>query len=81
MTQDSNLRRTNQWAFVLYDGQSRPNKTGLITTSLIKDSILAQAARSSSYPSLTGTYTILTETYYDDYSWISGSGSSLSSSH
>jgi len=80
MTQDSNLRRTNQWAFVLYDGQSRPNKTGLITTSLIKDSILAQAARSSSYPSLTGTYTILTETYYDDYSWISGSGSSLSSS-
>ncbi len=72
MTQDSNLRHTNQWAFVLYDGQSRPWRSGVITTSLIKDSILAQAARSTAYPTLSGTYTIMSETYFDDYSWITG---------
>ncbi len=73
MTQDSNLRRTNQWAFVLYDGESRPWESGVITTSLTKDSVIAQAARSTAYPTLTGTFTIMNTTYYDDYSWISGS--------
>ncbi|HWR33557.1 MAG TPA: DUF6443 domain-containing protein, partial [Chitinophagaceae bacterium] len=78
MTQDANLRTTNQWAFVKYDGQSRPVKSGLITTTLIKDSVLAQAARSNDYPTLSGTYTVATETYFDDYSWTSGTGMSSS---
>jgi len=73
MTQDANLRQTNQWAFVKYDGQSRPFRSGVITSGLVKDSIIAQAARSLDYPTLTGTYTITSETYFDDYSWISGS--------
>jgi hypothetical protein len=72
MTQDPNLRQTSQWAFVKYDGQSRPFRSGVITSALIKDSIIAQAARNSDYPTLTGTYTITSETYFDDYSWISG---------
>lgn len=80
MTQDPNLRAGNQWTFILYDGQSRPVKTGLITSALIKDSILVQAARSSNYPTLAGTYTVAAETYYDDYSWIAGSGTSLTGS-
>ncbi len=71
MTQDANLRQTNQWAFVLYDAQSRPSKSGVITSTTLKDTIIAQAGRSTSYPTLTGTYTITSETYYDDYSWIS----------
>jgi RHS repeat-associated protein len=77
MTQDSSLRVSNQWAFSLYDGQSRLCKTGLITMTIIKDSVLSQASRSTSYPTLTGTYTINTETYYDDYTWIPSSGTSL----
>ncbi|MDP9042181.1 MAG: hypothetical protein M3N30_09375 [Bacteroidota bacterium] len=78
MLQDSNLRVSNQWSFLLYDGQGRVIKTGIITSLLIKDSIQAQASRSTAYPTLTGTYTITSETYYDDYSWVSGSGSGLS---
>ncbi len=72
MTQDSNLRQTNQWAFVLYDGESRPWRKGVITSSLVKDTIIAQASASTAYPTLSGTYTITSETYFDDYSWISG---------
>jgi RHS repeat-associated protein len=79
MTQDPNLRTTNRWAFLLYDGQDRPVKSGLITSALTKDVILAQASTSNNYPTLTGTYTITSESYYDDYSWIAASGTSLSS--
>lgn len=80
MAQDPNLRASNQWNFVLYDAQNRPNESGLITTALIKDSILAQAARSTNYPTLSGTYTIMSQTFYDDYSWISITGAPLTSS-
>lgn len=72
MSQDANLRITNQWAFIIYDGQSRPRKTGLITSTLLKDTVIAQAAASTAYPTLTGSiYTTLSETFYDDYSWVS----------
>jgi RHS repeat-associated protein len=80
MIQDPNLRQTDQWAFVKYDAQSRRTKSGLITSSLIKDTIIAQAARNSDYPTLSGTYTITTEVYYDDYSWVGSSGTSLTGS-
>lgn len=74
MTQDENLRLTSQWTFIKYDGQSRPAKTGLITlTTLTKDQVISQAAASTDYPTLSGIYTILTEIYYDDYSWVTGS--------
>jgi RHS repeat-associated protein len=89
MTQDANLRIPPaggggaQWAFVKYDGQSRPIKSGLITSALIKDSIIAQASRSADYPTLSGTYTISSESYYDDYAWTSGTpvNSSLVTTH
>jgi RHS repeat-associated protein len=74
MTQDPNLRQTNKWAFVLYDVQSRPIKSGAITSTLSKDSIQAQAARSLAYPTLAGTYTVMTETYYDNHEWVSTEG-------
>jgi RHS repeat-associated protein len=77
MTQDPNLRQTNQWAFVKYDAQSRRTKGGLITSLLSKDSIIAQAARSNDYPNLSGTYTVMSEMYYDDYGWVASSGSGL----
>lgn len=80
MTQDPNLRQTNQWAFAKYDEQNRGIKSGVITSVLSKDSIIAQAARSADYPVLTGTYTVTTEAYYDDYSWVASSGSGLTGS-
>ena len=80
MTQDPRLAAAGQWAFVLYDAQSRPWRSGVITTATLKDSVIAQASRSMAYPTLTGTYTITSETYFDNYDWVSGSGSGLSAS-
>jgi RHS repeat-associated protein len=85
MTQDEKLRIPPsggggaQWAFVKYDGQSRPIKSGLITSALIKDTIFAQASRSTDYPVVSGTYTITSEAYYDDYSWIAATGAPVTS--
>jgi RHS repeat-associated protein len=80
MFQDSARRTTSQWAFIQYDAESRQISTGIITSSLIKDSILAQAARSTSYPTLSGTYAFYTKTFYDDFNWISANSAPVSSS-
>jgi len=69
LTQDSNLRATSQWAFLLYDAQSRASQAGFITLASNKDTVIAQASRSLAYPTLSGTYTLTMETYYDDYGW------------
>lgn len=71
MTQDPKLRLTHQWAFVIYDAQSRPVKSGVITNLNTASSIQAAAAASSSYPDLSvSVYTIYNESYYDDYDWV-----------
>ncbi len=72
MAQDANLRQTSEWTFIKYDEQSRHVKSGVITSSLSKDAIISAAAASANYPTLSGTYSIFAETYYDDYSWTSG---------
>jgi RHS repeat-associated protein len=74
MTQDPKLRQINEWAFVLYDAQSRAVKSGTIYSNLTKEIIQYQAANSSSYPTLSGTYTVMAETYYDNYEWVSPQG-------
>jgi RHS repeat-associated protein len=74
MTQDENLRTTNQWSFIKYDSQSRPDTTGLITVgSLTPAQVIANAASSNDYPTLTGTFTALSVQFYDNYSWVTGS--------
>ena len=74
MIQDDNLRLTNQWSFTKYDGQGRPDSTGLITSSLTQTQVIANAALSKDYPLVTGsTYTLLSVNYYDDYTWVTGS--------
>lgn len=84
MTQDPKLRASQQWAFVKYDKMSRPVKSGLITSSLTKDQIISQASVSNDYPSLSGDFTITSETFYDNYDWISAQsapfGSTIDSS-
>jgi RHS repeat-associated protein len=78
MTQDPKLGLSNQWAFVLYDAQNRPGKSGVITNSNTVASVQAAAAASSNYPVLSGAYTIFTETYYDNYDWVSSTGAPVS---
>ncbi len=83
MSQDSNLRAMGKWQVIEYDVFSRPVRTGLWTSGVNRTSHQSYANSSIIYPdpsSLTSNYEVLTETYYDNYDWVSGSGTSLGSS-
>jgi RHS repeat-associated protein len=88
MTQDANMRNaSSQWLVTLYDALNRPVQTGLWNNSSTFSSHMAAANDvanfpypNSTYPSadaLSSGYELLTETYYDDYSWVSTSGSTI----
>ncbi len=83
MTQDSLLRAREEWLTTTYDGENRPDSTLLMKDPSHYDSLsyhTAAAMTSPFYPALSGyTDTLQTQTYYDDYSWVAGSGTSLSS--
>jgi len=73
MTQDANMRNnTGYWLVTVYDSQNRPVKTGLWYTNTNNTRAIhaALAKYSSNYPITSSNFEMLTETYYDDYSWI-----------
>ena len=74
MTQDSVQRAAGKWLYTDYDLLNRANLTGIWTNA--SDRAIHQAAAESSltYPAPSSGYTILTQNYYDDYSWVSGTG-------
>jgi len=75
MSQDSNLRVQKKWQVTEYDGQGRPWRTGLLADSNSRSYHQNLARSSTTYPNTGGgNYEILTRTYYDDYSWVSGTG-------
>ena len=71
MSQDSVLRQNGQWNVSVYDSLNRPIKTALWTNSSNRATHQSSAQFSVSYPTLSGTYAVLTESFYDDYSWQS----------
>ena len=84
MTQDSALRSIEKWMFERYDTLSRPDSSGLMTDPADYNNLAYHqglAASSTNYPNL-GLYTteLLTQNYYDDYSWVNGATSLLGSS-
>jgi RHS repeat-associated protein len=84
LSQDSSLRSLQKWMYTRYDAINRTDSTGLITdpTNYNKLSYHENlAATSISYPNL-ALYTseLLTQTYYDNYNWVSGASSSLGTS-
>lgn len=79
MTQDANLRTSGKWLYTTYDSENRPILTGSWTNASDRATHQTAASASTAYPSPSSGYTVLTQTYYDDYSWVSGSGSGLSS--
>ncbi|MCC6289882.1 MAG: hypothetical protein IT249_18550 [Chitinophagaceae bacterium] len=84
MTQDGNLRNKQKWQYYQYDSQDRPIATGLMTdASNYNNRAYHQnlAIASAAYPNV-GSYTIevLTQTWYDNYSWVASTGSGLGSS-
>jgi len=82
MTQDSLLRSSEQWLTTTYDSENRPDSTVLMTDPTHYNNLsyhTAAAMSSPTYPALSGyTFSLQMQTYYDDYSWVAGSGTSLS---
>jgi len=74
MSQDSLLRLQGKWAVTEYDSLNRPWRTGLFTNSSNRAYHQNLASTSISYPNTSSNYEVLTQTYYDDYSWASAAG-------
>ncbi|HEY5370684.1 MAG TPA: DUF6443 domain-containing protein, partial [Hanamia sp.] len=74
MTQDSALRSLQKWMFIKYDAQNRPDSTGLITDPSHYNNLAyhdSLAYYSVYYPTVSSfTNEVLTQTFYDDYSWV-----------
>ncbi len=84
MTQDSSLRSQHEWLYTRYDSENRPDSTGLITDPTYYNQLAYQestAFASNNYP-VVSSYTtreLLTQTFYDDYSWVSTYGAPVAS--
>lgn len=73
MSQDSMQRQNGNWIVTGYDSMDRRIITSLWANSNSRSYFQSAAGISTNYPTLSGTYSTLTEDYYDDYSWESRS--------
>lgn len=80
MTQDAIQQQAGKWLVTEYDSQNRPWRTGLFTDANLRGYHQNLAYASSSYPNTSSNYEMLTQNFYDDYSWVSGTGTSLGTS-
>lgn len=71
MTQDSSLRKNGQWLVMTYDSLDRAVKVILWNNTGTIAYHQGIAYNSNAYPVLSGTYSVQTEVFYDDYSWQS----------
>jgi RHS repeat-associated protein len=77
LAQDAKMRTGSpvKWLYTQYDVLNRPIATGLWTNASTLATHSAAAFSSTGYPDLTGqTYEVLSQTFYDDYSWLAGNG-------
>lgn len=74
MTQDSTLRQQGKWQYTSYDDLNRPTVTGLWTNSNNRAYHETQAVNSTNYPNPSSNYEVLSEAYYDNYDWVTGTG-------
>ncbi len=79
LTQDGNMRTgTVKWQYTQYDVLNRPVATGLWTNSQSHAAHIAAAENTSVYPSAAGLaatgYEELSNTFYDNYNWLSFAG-------
>jgi RHS repeat-associated protein len=79
MMQDGNLRTSGKWLVTVYDVLNRPLQTGLLTNATAFATHLTAADASAAYPSTATGFEQLSQNYYDDYSWVAGTGTALSS--
>lgn len=86
MTQDANLKTfpsggQGSWMVTKYDDLNRPVETGLWTNTTTASAHRTAAAGSTTYPQTASGYELLSQTYYDDYTWISASGSTITNTN
>ena len=79
MTQDGNLRTGGKWMITTYDLLNRPVQMGLLTDATSFATHRSNASTSINYPSTAANFELLTQNFYDDYSWVASSGTALSS--
>jgi RHS repeat-associated protein len=77
MVQDSLLRSQGKWIVTEFDSENRPLRSNAWSNTSNRSTHQTAAYASSSYPTLIGTNELLSETFYDDYSNIAASGTSL----
>ncbi|PZR28663.1 MAG: hypothetical protein DI535_05870 [Citrobacter freundii] len=83
LMQDANLQNGSpvKWLYTKYDDLDRIIQTGLWDNNSSQSTHALAAAASTSYPNLTGqTYTVLSETFYDNYNWLAANGNPFSPS-
>jgi len=76
MIQDPVLRNQHKWLVSRYDALNRIDSTGLLTDGVHWNDLayhLGQAAISTSYPGTAAGFELLSQNFYDDYTWASGS--------
>jgi RHS repeat-associated protein len=79
MSQDSLLRQQGKWLVTEYDSRNRPVRTGLLTNAANRTVHHDSAYTRIGYPATGGSnYEVLTQTYYDNYAWVAGTGTALS---
>ncbi len=79
MSQDGNQRIATQWVVTKYDELNRPIKSGIIISAATRATHQTSANADINYPTLNSS-DVLTETYYDDYSWVPGAVNGISGS-
>lgn len=80
LTQDSALRAQGNWFYTQYDSLNRPVITGIWTSGGNQSYQQGLASASVSYPSPTSGYTVLSQSWYDNYTLVNANGSGLSTS-
>ncbi|HET6256664.1 MAG TPA: DUF6443 domain-containing protein [Puia sp.] len=84
MMQDSAMRGNQKWMFIKYDLENRPDSSGTITDLSHYNSLAyhdSLAYYSITYPAVSSyTNELLTESFYDDYSWVSTNSAAVSAS-
>ncbi|PWU02602.1 MAG: hypothetical protein C5B52_05120 [Bacteroidetes bacterium] len=73
MSRDSVLRQNSQWLVSTFDSLNRTISTTLWNNGSDRATHQTSSQSSISYPTLSGTYSILTESFYDDQNWQSRS--------
>jgi RHS repeat-associated protein len=79
MSQDSALRKQGKWMVTEYDSLNRLYRTGLLIDANSRSYHQNLAYTSITYPNTASNYEVLTQTFYDNYTWVSGTAPILGS--